>query len=678
MSVHQTHSPQDRFGAFLAESSSALDAIVTAPQTELRREVYTALTIRRTEERLLKLFQEGRLFGTVHTCLGQEWTGVAVAKALRPGDFIISNHRCHGHYLAWTDDVEGLIAEVMGKATGVVGGRGGSQHLCRDGFYSNGIQGGMMPVAAGMALARKREGRDAIGTIFVGDGTLGEGALYETLNIISRWSIPLLVVLENNLYAQSTSQEETLAGDILARAAAFGIRTADADTWDWQRLLERTRACADVVRATGTPTFLRIDTYRLAAHSKGDDQRDPAEVAAYAARDPLNQLLSGAPIDPLVRAAVEEIEARIERAVMSADAAPLPAGSALPEVADEQSSWDPLPAFNEERIVQAIRRGLMEAMAADERIVLIGEDIRSPYGGAFKATAGLSDEFPDRVLNAPISEQSIVGVGNGLALAGRRPVVEIMFGDFLLLAADQIVNHAAKFAWMYNEQVTVPLVVRTPMGGGRGYGPTHSQSLEKHLLGLPGTRVLALHHRYSPALLYRSLLDSNDRPTIAIENKIMYGRMTSATPPDGFVVEASRDVFPTVRVRPCEGNAEVTIVAYGGMAFEAEKAALELFDEHELIAEVLMPQQIYPLDLHSIVRSVRATRRLVVVEEGQGFAGFASELIAQLLEREDVPGLRVRRVTAAPQPIPTSRPLEQLALPDAAAIVRAAREALSV
>ena len=282
------------------------------------------------------------------------------------------------------------------------------------------------------------------------------------------------------------------------------------------------------------------------------------------------------------------------------------------------------------------------------------------------------------MFNAPISEQSIVGVGNGLALAGRRPVVEIMFGDFLLLAADQFVNHAAKFRWMYNDQVTVPLIIRTPMGGGRGYGPTHSQSLEKHLLGLPGTRVLALHHRYSPALLYGTLLESNDRPTIVIENKIMYGRMTSPVMPDGFVLEASSDTFPTVRLRPCEGTPDVTIVAYGGMAWEAEKAALELFDEHDILAEVLMPQQIYPLDLVGIARSVNATKRLFVVEEGQGFAGFASELIAQLVEGEHSAGLRVRRISPAPQPIPTSRPLEQLALPDAAAIVRAVREGVSV
>jgi 2-oxoisovalerate dehydrogenase E1 component len=211
----------------VVKNTSGLEQISSA----LRKEIFQALTIRLTEERLLELFREGRLFGTVHTCIGQEWGGIAVANALEPGDFILSNHRCHGHYLAWTDDVEGLIAEVMGKETGVCGGRGGSQHLCRDGFFSNGILAGTMAIAAGLALSRKLRGDGSMGAIFVGDGALGEGVFYEALNLIAKWQLPLLIVLENNLYAQSTPQSLTLAGNISARASAFGLITAQGDTW---------------------------------------------------------------------------------------------------------------------------------------------------------------------------------------------------------------------------------------------------------------------------------------------------------------------------------------------------------------------------------------------------------------------------------------------------------------
>ena len=160
-------------------------------------------------------------------------------------------------------------------------------------------------------------------------------------------------------------------------------------------------------------------------------------------------------------------------------------------------------------------------MQRDERIILIGEDIEGPYGGAFKVTKNLSLEFPGRVRNTPIGEAAIVGMGNGLALNGYLPVCEIMFGDFLTLAADQLLNHSSKFRYMYNGQVKVPLIVRTPMGGKRGYGPTHSQSIEKHFMGLPGTTMLALHHRYDPGLIYYELFASIERHTIHIENNLM-------------------------------------------------------------------------------------------------------------------------------------------------------------
>ncbi len=184
-----------------------------------------ALTIRMVEEKFLELFSLGKLNGTVHTCVGQEFSAMAFAGQLEKGDFIFSNHRCHGHYIAFTDDVRGLLAELLGKASGTSGGIGSSQHLCRNNFYSNGIQGGIVPVAAGYALGNKLNKNGAIGVVFIGDGTLGEGVLYETMNIISKWNIPLLIVCENNFYAQSTPQSINLAGSITARAEAFGIKT---------------------------------------------------------------------------------------------------------------------------------------------------------------------------------------------------------------------------------------------------------------------------------------------------------------------------------------------------------------------------------------------------------------------------------------------------------------------
>src|SRR3984885_13393317 len=206
-----------------------------------------ALTIRAVEEKFLSLFSEGKLNGTVHTCVGQEVSAIAFAGQLKKKDFIFSNHRCHGHYIAFTGDVRGLLAELLGKASGTCGGIGSSQHLCKDNFYSNGIQGGIVPVAAGYALGNKLKENGAIGIVFIGDGTLGEGALYETMNIISKWEIPLLIVCENNFYAQSTPQHINLAGDILARAEAFGIRTDRGNTWEPENLMQQAQEAIDYV-----------------------------------------------------------------------------------------------------------------------------------------------------------------------------------------------------------------------------------------------------------------------------------------------------------------------------------------------------------------------------------------------------------------------------------------------
>jgi 2-oxoisovalerate dehydrogenase E1 component len=319
--------------------------------------------------------------------------------------------------------------------------------------------------------------------------------------------------------------------------------------------------------------------------------------------------------------------------------------------------------FEPVRIVDSIREGLAERMEADDRVMLLGEDICDPYGGAFKVTRGLSTRFPDRVFNTPISEAAIVGMANGLALAGFRPVAEIMFGDFLLLAADQIVNHAAKFSDMYNGQVRMPLVIRTPMGGYRGYGPTHSQSLEKHLFGIPGTRMLALNHRWPPCELYRRCFALDDGPVIIIENKLLYGRQAQAAGFEGFKTTATADAFPTMRIRPTKADPDLTLVCYGGMLELAEQAAATLLKTEEIAVEILAPTQVYPLDLCPLMESIQQTRRLLVVEEGQGFSGFGSEVIASATERLQGISLQCARVCAVPSIIPAGKPSESKSLP---------------
>ncbi len=650
----------------LLDSENAID--------QLQQYLIKGLLIRATEERLLRLFGEGKLYGTVHTCIGQEMTGVAIANALVDGDIICSNHRCHGHYIARTDDVEGLIAEIMGKQTGMCGGRGGSQHICNAGFYSNGVQGGMTAVGAGLAMSLKKLYPGRIAVVFIGDGTLGEGLLYETFNIASKWELPLMIVIENNLYAQSTSQSETLAGDILDRAKAFGIRTSHADTWNFQSLIDTSLECTEYVR-TGKPLFFRIDTYRLMAHSKGDDDRSVEEVAAYRERDPLNIYINSEP-DTTANTLIT-IQTRLDNAVLAAEAAPFT--SASPTLEDIPSEapieWTDISLENSDRQSSLIHASLKRNMSSDGRIILIGEDIEGPYGGAFKVTRNLSLDFPSRVRNTPISEGAIVGIGNGLALGGMLPVVEIMFGDFLTLCTDQWINHASKFQYMYNNKVKVPLIIRTPMGGKRGYGATHSQSLEKHFMGLPGTQVLAINSKLDPGKVYDILFQTVDKPTLVIENKMLYAMKVTSDAPEGFYWQQSNELFPSLRLLP-SGMPDITLFCYGGMLPDAEKAVDTLFEKHEIIAELICPTVLYPFNPWPLIQSLRVTSKLVIVEEGLSFCAMGSEVVAQVMQ--SAPGVlkEIQRVSSPRHPIPSCGPLEKAVLPGSEHIVDAVRKVL--
>jgi acetoin:2,6-dichlorophenolindophenol oxidoreductase subunit alpha len=267
--------------------------------------------IRRFEESLLELFERGVLNGTTHACIGQEANAVAIVEHLRPDDHVFSNHRCHGHFLARTGDALGLMAEIMGKPEGVCGGVGGSQHLCAPGFKSNGIQGGIVPTAAGIALAMQLDGgTDNVSVVFIGDGTLGEGAVYETLNIASLWRLPLVVVLEDNEWSQSTPSSANLAGGMRERFEAFGLPVWEVDSTDVDEIGEGAGAAIAHARATGGPVGVVIHTYRLCHHSKNDDNRPAGEVAARWALDPL--AVHAPRLDAAEREAVDaEVEAAI-------------------------------------------------------------------------------------------------------------------------------------------------------------------------------------------------------------------------------------------------------------------------------------------------------------------------------------------------------------------------------
>jgi 2-oxoisovalerate dehydrogenase E1 component len=332
-------------------------------------------------------------------------------------------------------------------------------------------------------------------------------------------------------------------------------------------------------------------------------------------------------------------------------------------------------AVADRRCVQVLNGALHEIFEEREDVYLLGEDLLDPYGGAFKVSQGLSTRWPDRVLTTPVSEASLFGVSAGLALRGYRPILEIMFGDFVALGFDQIVNGIAKFRAMFDDQVTVPLVVRTPMGGRRGYGPTHSQSLEKLLLGIPGIVVVAPSECHDLGDLLAAAV-SDDEPVFFIENKLLYGR-PNRRPVDGHVDEfrcvEGKGRYPALIF---SGNgfagAEATLVTYGGMLPVALEAATELIVEHEIFTEVVVLAQLLPLDLEPVLESVARTGALVTVEEGTLTAGVGAEIAARV-QAEAWDDLRrpVQRVAARDGIVPAARPLEDEALPSAADLVAA-------
>jgi TPP-dependent pyruvate/acetoin dehydrogenase alpha subunit len=304
--------------------SQGKDKTIPSPEQFYRQ----MFLIRAFEERVLELFSAGKLFGTTHTYIGQEANAVGVLAHLGADDIVFSNHRCHGHYLAYRDDVDGLMAELMGRATGVCGGRGGSQHLHAGNFYTNGVLGGTIPCAAGIAFAEKRKKTGARVVVFLGDGALGEGVVYETFNLASLWSIPILFVIENNFYAQTTPSRLQIAGEIAARPQAFRIETMHQRPASVQQVYDLAEQAFANIREQGKPFCLVLDTYRFSAHSKGDDYRDPAEIAEWKVRDPLHKLAEE--LDPARRQIIEaEIVACIDRAVERASAAEFAGAEAI-------------------------------------------------------------------------------------------------------------------------------------------------------------------------------------------------------------------------------------------------------------------------------------------------------------------------------------------------------------
>lgn len=625
--------------------------------------------LRQTETLILDLFGRGLLSGTTHTCLGQELCQMAVVRALNdPEDVVLSNHRNHGHFMTYSGHFAGLVGEIMGREIGVCRGYGGSQHLAFRHFHSNGVQAGMTALGTGLALDRRRRGSQAVVAIMIGDGTLGEGMLYESMNLASIWKAPVLFVVEANGIAQTTLTADTVGGSIEARGAAFGLRTWRLDDAA-DDFAQQVDAIVAQLRDGQGPGMLVIDTARLGPHSKGDDLRPVEERERIARRDPL--MAMGRRLSDAEREAiVARNDAFVKSVEEAALASPLSRFAELPQhsfrPAQAPTGWDAQPS-DSPNVRSAINAGLRTLLTHSADTIVLGEDLHEPYGGAFKVTAGLSDAFAGRVISTPISEAGITGAGIGLALAGRRPIVEIMFADFVTLCMDQLYNHAVKFPGMFPDSA-VPLVLRTPCGGRRGYGPTHSQSVENLLCSVPGLTLLYGSHRHNVGQL---LVDASSRwpnPTVFLEHKLLYSEKQS---PGDYAVLPPSDadhgaaLFPTLRSGSDE--ADVVLVSFGGMLPVVERAAERLRTEEELDVQIVAPSLLAPLPRHTLAAALLHQPRILVVEESHHEFGVSAEIVASLVEAGYTG--QIARMGMPPVPIAAARSLEVAQLPDEQTVI---------
>ena len=641
--------------------------------------------IRRFEDRATELFHEGVIFGTAHSCVGQEAIAVGAGGVMRETDYLVGHHRSHGHLIAAGADLRRMMAEMFGKRTGYCKGLGGSMHIADLSLQilgCNGIVGAGLPHATGAALTAKLRGEGQAVVAFFGDGAAGQGATHEAMNLAATWSLPVVFVCENNQFALSADWwVQRALEDLAGRAAGYGMPGEIVDGNDVVAVEDAVERALARARDGDGPTFLEMKTFRRMQHSMRanlPDVRDAALVAEWEARDPLPRLerllrergeLDDEGLDALTREVEGDVEHAISTALADPDADP---ADLMPAVLAPQLRH-PAPAVETERtlgFVAAVRESLALELEADPDVLVMGEDV-GRVGGLFRATEGLYERFgAERIRDTPLTESGFVGCGIGAALTGLRPVVELQFSDFAGVAFDQIMNQAAKLRFMMGGAPSIPLVLRMVSGGGIRLGAQHSQSLEALFAHLPGLVVVMPSSAFDAKGLLAAAIQG-DNPVVFLEQKQLFFAEPEPVPAERYGIELG--VGRIVR----EGS-DVTVVALGALVPQAVRAARELESEGVSV-EVVDPRTLAPLDTGLIAASVAKTGKLVVAHEATRFCGFGSEIAAHVAEEcfwdLDAP---VVRIGAPSHPIPYHKDLEAATLPGTPEITAAVRSLSAV
>ncbi len=646
--------------------------------------------IRAFEEHLSVAFREGILpTEAIHLSIGQEAVATGVCLNLRDSDYVNTTHRGHGHIIAKGADVKKMMAEIYGKAPGLCGGKGGSMHVTdgtRGILGANGIVGAgyLLAMGAGLTIKMqnigKKEKRDDISAVFAGDGSVNQGMFHEAANMASVFRLPVLFVIENNLYGEFTSVENHSAvPELYKRAAAYGMEAVRIDGNDVSKVMKGVAGMIEKIRADSKPRLVELVTYRWHGHMEGDPQlyREEKEREAYKKKCPIlrferDLVKRGVMTKEDVESVKREAEAVVSEAAEFSENAKVPESKSLttqvytPEEKGlftggfdrlTTSGFDKLTPSREVSMSQAINEALAEEMERDKNVFIWGEDVT--LGGYFNVTDGLVDRFgQERVIDTPISENGIIGGAVGAAITGLRPVPEILFSDFLTCAMDPILNQAAKIRYMTGGQVSVPMTIRTPVGSGIGMAAQHSQSMERFFFGIPGLMVVAPSDAFTAKGVLKAAIRSNN-PIIFFEHKLMYAE--SGKVPDG----PDKDyTLPLGKARVAREGGDLTVVTHLLGVGVSLKAA-EILSNKGIEAEVIDLVTLYPMDMETILKSVKKTGRLVTVEEGNPTGGIGSEVIAEtvicghgLLSKNPI------RIAAGETPIPYASNLENLLIPN--------------
>ena len=662
------------------------------------------LEIRYFEEAVSDLLGKDLIKGASHLYAGEEAVAVGAISALSDDDLITSTHRGHGHChargdsLAKTlvqkqDHLNRMMAELGGRATGYCKGRGGSMHIAdveKGNLGATGIVGGNIPVATGAALAVKLREQHRVVLCFFGDGASNTGNFHEALNLASTWALPVVYVVENNLYGMSVPfSKASKLPDVAARVCAYGMPGQVVNGMDVLAVREAVAQAVQRAREGDGPSLVECKTYRWFGHSRSDPcaYRTREEEKQWKALDPIRTFEALLEKEGIAsRAELEVVEGAAAKALQTATefalASPWPSPEGLYDDVYVIRSREPKEVEAERELRQricrdpqarqipywqALNEALREEMDRDPAVFVMGEDV-GLYGGAYGVTRGLFERFgAERVRDTPISEATIGGAAVGAAMAGTRPVAEIMYVDFTPLAMDQIANQGAKNRYMFGGKTKVPMVIRTEGGTGRSIAAHHSQSLEALWLHFPGIYVVMPATPYDAKGLLKTAI-RDDNPIMFIEHKLLYKEKGPVPEGDYTIPLGVADVARTGK--------HVTVVAYSRMRYRALEAA-ELLSKEGVEVEVIDPRTLKPLDLDTIVASVRKTGRLVGVTEAYRTGSFLSELFTLVNEAAfDYLDAPMVRVAGADVPIPMSEPLETAAIPGTASIIAAIRSVL--